>query len=223
MLLWHSGVWKVGVGVRALLRFSFLALMTYYRSLVIDRLTNAFVDGNVVVAYFYFDYCEQGDNEQDYQLDDAMLASLLKQLALTKAVLPEPVLDLHQRMTRQQKQPKQQDLEEALLRTCSEFDRVFFVIDALDECSKSQRNAVLRVLGNISQCSSVSMLITSRPHAEDISKAFNGSHKIVIEAKPSDIKKYVDNKIEDSDGLDAIDNKFRNLIVERVSQGSHQM
>lgn len=223
MLLWHPRVWKVGVGVRALLRFSFLALMTYYRSLVVDRLTNAFVDGNVVVAYFYFDYSEQGDDAQNYHLDDAMLASLLKQLALAKAMLPEPVLDLHRRMTRQQKQPKQQDLEEALLRTCGEFDRVFFVIDALDECRKSQRNAVLRVLGNISQCSSISMLITSRPHAEDISKAFNGSHKIVIEAKPSDIKKYVDNKIEDNDGLNTVDNKFRDLIVERVSQGSHQM
>ena len=152
-----------------------------------------------------------------------MLASLLKQLALTKAVLPSPVLDLHQRMTRQQRQPKQQDLEDALLRTCSEFDRVFFVIDALDECTKRQRNAVLRVLTNISQCSSVSMLITSRPHAEDISKAFRGAHKIVIEAMPSDIKKYVDNKIEDSDALDTVDNGFRDLIVERVSQASHQM
>ena len=52
--------------------------MTYHRSLVIDRLPNAFVDGNVVVAYFYFDYCEQDDNAQEYQLDDVMLASLLK-------------------------------------------------------------------------------------------------------------------------------------------------
>ena len=197
--------------------------MTYHRSLVIDRLPSAFVDGNVVVAYFYFDYCEQGDNAQEYQPDDAMLASLLKQLALTKAVLPEPVLDLHQRMRRQQRQPKQRDLEHTLLRTCSEFDRVFFVIDALDECSKSQRKAVLRTLRNVSQCSPVKILITSRPHAEDISKAFKGSYNIVIEAKPSDIKKYVENKIEDSDELDTIDNGFRDLIVERVSQGSHQM
>ena len=197
--------------------------MAYHRSLVIDRLPNAFVDGNVVVAYFYFDYCEQGDNAQEYQLDDAMLASLLKQLALTKAVLPEPVLDLHQRMRRQQRQPKQQDLEDALLRTCSEFDRVFFVIDALDECTKSQRNAVLRTLNKICQCSPVSMLITSRPHAQDISKAFEGSHKIVIEAKPSDIKKYVENKIADSDELETINNGFRDLIIEGVNQGSHQM
>ena len=197
--------------------------MTHYRSLVIDRLTKTYINENVVVAYFYFDYSEQGHNAQGYQLDDAMLASLLKQLALTKAVLPGPVLDLHQRMTRQQRQPKQQDLEEALLRTCSDFDRTFFVIDALDECNKSQRNAVLRVLSNISQCSLVSMLITSRPHPEDIPKAFKGSDKIVIKAKPSDMRKYVDNKIENSDALDTLDNGFRDLIVEKVSQGSHQM
>ena len=202
--------------------------MIHYRSLVIDRLTNTFIDENVAVAYFYFDYYELGHNAQDNQLDDGMLASLLKQLALTKlaltkAELPGPVLDLHQRMTRQQKQPKHEDLEEALLLTCSEFDRVFFVIDALDECNKSQRNAVLRVLTSISKCSPVSMFVTSRPHAEDISKAFKKSQKIVIEAKPSDITKYVYNKIENSDGLDTLDNEFQNLIVEKISQGSHQM
>ena len=152
-----------------------------------------------------------------------MLASLLKQLAMKKAGLPGPVLDLHQRMTRQQRQPKQEDLEEALLLTCSEFDRVFVVIDALDECNKTQRNAVLRVLSNMSQCSLVSISVTSRPHAEDISKAFQKSHKIMIEAKPSDIKEYVLEKIENSDGVDAFDNGFRNLIVEKISQGSHQM
>ena len=206
-----------------ILRFSFFALIIHYRSLVIDRLTNAFIDENVVVAYFYFDYYEQGHNAQDYQLDDGMLASLLKQLALTRAGLPGPVLDLHQRMTRQQRQPKQEDLEEALLLTCSEFDRVFVVIDALDECNKTQRNAVLRALINMSQCSQVSIFVTSRPHAEDISKAFKESHKIVIEAKPSDIKKYVYKKIENSDGVDTFDNGFRNLIVEKISQGSHQM
>ena len=177
----------------------------------------------MAVAYFYFDYYEHGPNAQDNQLDDGMLASLLKQLALTKAELPGPVLDLHQRMTRQQKQPKHEDLEEALLLTCSEFDRVFFVIDALDECNKSQRNAVLRVLSNISKCSPVSMFVTGRPHAENISKAFKKSEKIVIEAKRSDITKYVYNKIENSDEFETFDDGFRNLIVEKISQGSHQM
>ena len=157
-----------------------------------------------------------------------MLASLLKQLALAKAKLPGPVFDLHQRMTRQQRQPKQEDLEEALLLTCSEFDRVFVVIDALDECDKSQRNAVLRALSTMSQCTPVSIFVTSRPHAEDISKAFKNSHKIVIEAKPSDIEKYVYNKIEDSGGvgpldIGPLDNEFKNLIIKKISQGSHQM
>ena len=197
--------------------------MTHYRSLIIDRLTNAFINENVAVAYFYFDYREQDRNAQDYQLDVEMLASLLKQLAMMRDGLPGPVLDLHERMIRQQRQPKQQDLEEALLLTFSEFHRVFLVIDALDECSKSQRGAVLRALNNISQSSPASIFVTSRPHAEDVSKAFKRSHRVLIEARSSDIKKYVDNKVENSDALDTSDNRFRNLIVEKVSQASHQM
>ena len=164
------------------LRFPLLALIVLYRSLVIDRLTNAFKHQNVVVAYFYFDYYEQGHIAQNYQLDDGMIASLLKQLAFKQFALskrlPGPILDLHQKMTRQQRPPKHEDLQEALLLTCSEFDRVFVVIDALDECNKSQRNAVLRALSKLCQCSPVSIFITSRPHAEDISKAFKKSHKI---------------------------------------------
>ena len=223
MLLWHSRGWKVGVGVWPLLRFSFLALIILYRSLVIDRLTNAFIDEHIVVAYFYFDYYEQGHDAQNYQLDDGMLASLLKQLALKKPRLSGPVLDLHQRMTRQQRPLKHEDLQETLLLTCSEFDRVFVVIDALDECNKSQRNAVLRALSKLSQCSPVSILITSRPHAEGISKAFKKFHKIVIAAEPSDIEKYVYDKLENSDGVDTFDTGFRNLIVKKISQGCHQM
>ena len=197
--------------------------MTHYRSLVIKSLTNEFKNENVAVAYFYFDYCDQGHNARDYQSDDGMLAYLLKQLALTKNELPGPVLDLHQRMSRQKRLPEQEDLEEALLLTCSDFDRVFFVIDALDECNKSQRSSVLRVLSNISECSPISIFVTSRPHAEDIWKAFKESRKIEIEAKPSDIAKYVHDKIEKSDGLDTFDDGFRDLIVEMISQGCHHM
>ena len=194
---------------------------------MIERLTNAFIDQNVVVAYFYFDYYEQGNIAQNYQLDDGMIASLLKQLAFKQLALskrlPGPVLDLHQRMTRQLRPPKHEDLQETLLLTCSEFDRVFVVIDALDECNKSQRSAVLRALSKLCQCSPVSMFITSRPHAEDISKVFKKSHKIVIEAEPSDIKKYVHDKLNNSVEVDTIDFEFRNLIVNKISQGCHQM
>ena len=227
MLLWHSRGWEVGVGVWPLLGLSLLALIILYRSLVIDRLTNTFIDENVVVAYFYFDYYEQSHIAQNYQLDDGMIAILLKQLAFKHLVLskrlPGPVLDFHQKMTRQQRPPKHEDLQEALLLTCSEFDRVFIVIDALDECNKSQKSAVLRALSKLCQCSPVSMFITSRPHAEDISRVFKKSHKKVIEAEPSDIEKYVHDKLDNSDGVDTFDFEFRNLIVNKISQGCHQM
>ena len=97
------------------------------------------------------------------------------------------------------------------------------MIDALDECDKSQRIAVLRALSNMSQCSLVSIFVTSRLHEEDISKTFKKFHKIVIEAKPSDIEKYVRNKVENSDVVDTYDNGFRNLMVETISQRSQQM
>ena len=47
--------------------------------------------------------------------------------------------------------------------------------------------------------------------------------RFVIEAEPSDIEKYVHDKLDNSDGVDTFDLGFRNLVVEKISQGCHQM
>ena len=190
---------------------------------MIDRLTDFFNDQDVVVAYFYFDYREQGRREQNHQSAEGMLGSLLRQLAAAKPGLPLPVIELHEKMMRQQRLPRQEDLEAALLLTCREFNRVFLVIDALDECEKCQRNTVLKGLKRLSECTSISILITSRPHPQDISKAFKGLPRIAIEANRADLTKYVRSRIENSDDPDAFDKNFQDLVVERISQGADPM
>ena len=62
-------------------RIAFLNI-TQSRSLVIDRLVAFFSHQNVAVAYHYFDF-----RDQQCQSAEAMLSSLLKQLASAKTEL----------------------------------------------------------------------------------------------------------------------------------------
>ena len=188
------------------------------RSLVIDRLVAFFSCQDVAVAYHYFDF-----RDQQYQSAEAMLSSLLKQLATAKTELSYHVLELYRKFTRQQRQPKQEDLEEVIVPSCKAFDRVFFVIDALDECSPEQRRAVLEALRKLHEIQSVSVFVTSRPYSTDVKKAFEPFPKIDIEARDPDIRKYVRNEIDNNHNLDDTDGEFKEEIVVKMSQKARKM
>ncbi|CAD6564823.1 MAG: hypothetical protein ASARMPREDX12_004447 [Alectoria sarmentosa] len=188
-------------------------------SLVVDHLRDNFLGQKVVVAHLYFDY-----RIQDYQSTENMVASLLKQLAIPLRKLPIAMLELHQRLQSQQRRPKQQELEQALLLTCREFDRVFVIIDALDECDvRGHRRSFLKALDNIRTESCTSIFITSRSYPEDIKKALENAPQISIGAEDYDLQRYIAREIDNSDNVDVIDENFRNEIITRVCHGAQKM
>ena len=192
--------------------------ITQRRSLVIDRLIALFSSETVAVAYHYFDF-----RDQQCQSAEAMLSSLLKQLATAKTELSYHVLELYRKFTRQQRRPKQEDLEEVIVPTCNAFDRVFLVIDALDECSPEQRRAVLEALKRLHEVQSISIFVTSRPYPGDVKKAFEPFPKIDIEARNPDIRKYVRREIDNNHNLDDADEEFKEEIVVKMSQKARKM
>ena len=198
-------------------RIAFLKI-TQSRSLVIDRLVTFFSYQNVAVAYHYFDF-----RDQQCQSAESMLSSLLKQLASAKNELSNHVLELYRKFTRQSRQPKQEDLEEVMVPTCEAFDRVFLVIDALDECSPEIRRPVLKALKRLHEVQSISIFVTSRPYPGDVVKAFEPFPKIAIEARDPDIRKYVRTAIDNNHNLDDTDRDFKDEIVIRMSQKARNM
>ncbi len=186
---------------------------------MVDRLRDTFLGQNVAIAHLYFDY-----RDQEHQSTDIMTAGLLKQLAMAKATLPRSVLDLYQRLKDQQRKPQQQDLEQALLNTCRDFDRVFIIIDALDECDENKhRKSFLELLKSLRDNSSTNLFVTSRPHPEDVKKVLEGSSKIIIKADDSDLRKYISREIHCSEAVDDIDEDFKTKIIEKVVHGARQM
>ena len=192
--------------------------ITQRRSLVIDRLAAFFNFQNVAVAYHYFDF-----RDQQCQSAEAMLSSLLKQLASAKTELSYHVLELYRKFTRQQRQPKREDLEEVIMPVCKAFDRVFLVIDALDECNPERRRAVLEALKRLYEVQSISIFVTSRPYPGDVQKAFEPFPKIDIEARDPDIRKYVRREIDSNHNLDDTDEELKEEIVVKMSQKARRM
>ena len=189
------------------------------RSLVIDHLKDAISMRKAGLAHFYFNY--QDRRKQSAEL---VLASLLRQLAMLKTELPTPILELRRKMESQQRDFQQHDLEQAILFMCADFDQIFIVIDALDECDNDYRKDLLLVLARLKKNSSVRICLTSRPHTgQEIARKLGAPLRVEIGATDSDLKVYLSSKIDDSDNIDIIDEEFKEEIISKVIQAAQKM
>jgi len=171
-----------------------------------------------VVAYFYFDY-----RNQETQSAENVISSILRQIALGKSELPHSVAELYRKL-KGQRRPQQQELEQTVQKLCADFDRVFILIHALDECdANNHRNSVLGFLETLRSSSSVSIFVTSRPHLKDTTMIYETSSKVLIEAENSDLRRYVSQEIESSDAVEEIDIAFEEDIIKKFVAGAHRM
>ena len=173
---------------------------------------------DVAVIHVYCDYKERED-----QSAEKLIASLLKQLAVIRPSLPQAVQDFHLNAEKQKRQPQQQDFEQAFLLTCNEFDRVYVVIDALDECEASQRKKLLGFLCAARRKPCMRIFITSRSYPEHVITQFDPAQKTIIEADESDLRRYIMQAIEDSDNAEVIDSDFQQVIVDKVCAAAKNM
>jgi ankyrin repeat domain-containing protein 50 len=187
------------------------------RSLVIDylrKLTGKWLG----VAYFYCDY-----RDPDQQTAVNVVASLLKQLLMLQNTLPIPVTELFERYDREKMQAQLEELECIFSLACREFRRSYIVIDALDECDTRNRKSILGFLKKLGKWSA-SVLVTSRPHSQDIGRSLCPCSEIIIEASDTDIRKYLAHKIdEDDDIADLLDETLKQEVIRKIADGARGM
>lgn len=105
------------------------------------------------VAYFYFDF-----QDSDKQTLENLLLSLADQFhRCSNSDILELLYEKHPGSTR----PGLQELLKAVQHLVCEFEHVFVVIDALDECTN--RPELLDALLHLSTLSQLHLLVTSRP------------------------------------------------------------
>jgi len=125
-----------------------------------------------------------------------MLASLLKQLLVNRKQAVSAVESLHRDFVTQHKQPTISDLEKTIISVANEFDDIYLIFDALDECDENtQRPKILSFIGQTSR-RPFKLLVTSRPHPVDIQNSFRMALKVEISAHRSDMEVVIRNKID---------------------------
>ncbi|KAB8276988.1 ankyrin repeat-containing domain protein [Aspergillus minisclerotigenes] len=163
---------------------------TFITSLVISHRERTF-QNDVCVAYIF---CNYGD--QDVQKPTHLLASLLRQLVSQHTLLPDNIKKLYELHREKQTRPSSYELSHLLRCMAADYRRVFFVIDALDECQVSDGSCTefLSAVFSLQEQTGANVFATSRfvPH---IVSHFTSAIQIEIRPSDTDIKKFLNSQM----------------------------
>ncbi|KAL8673746.1 MAG: hypothetical protein Q9168_001853 [Polycauliona sp. 1 TL-2023] len=185
-------------------------------SLVIDHLTETLPSDGTAVVHVYLDYREQG-----HQTFEKVIASLLKQVASALPDIPSAVSALYEKFCERQQSPQLGDLVQALSKSCQNHNMVYIVVDALDEGDSKCREEFRKHIDDLK--GSAKIFVTSRPYPDDIREAFKHTPQIEIKAHSTDLERYINRQIRDSDMFDDIDDTFQKDIVRKIVRGAQEM
>jgi hypothetical protein len=111
-------------------------------------------------------------------------------------LLPDVVESLHESHAWKNICPSFHKLSEVLSFIADSYSRVFFIVDALDECTntRSVRELFLQKIFQLQNQKKISLFATSRK-VEDITEMFEGKVSLEIRASDEDVQRYLDERI----------------------------
>ena len=148
-----------------------------------------------------FIYCHY----KEFRTTSEYMRTALKQLCRAMQFIPPKLQAIYEQHYSNDSQPKYDELRIVFLAIIQQFGRIFFVLDALDECTLDQRKDLCDFIFSITNTTSTSasgivkLFVTSRK-APDIERAFRQKSIPTIEVEAakvdSDIEVYVKAQIE---------------------------
>ncbi len=166
---------------------------TILTSIVVDELVARFGnDETVGVAYIYCNF-----KRQEEQKLDNLLASLLKQLAQCRS-LPETVKSLYNQHKDMRTRPSRSEIVSVLESVGAMYSRVFILVDALDECQRSDSclSAFLTEVFSLQAKTGANLFATSR-RIPDIEARFARCLKRDVLASYDDVICYLHGHISE--------------------------
>ena len=165
---------------------------TILTALVIDDLVTRFAnDPAIGVAYIYCNF-----RRQDEQKATDLFASLLKQLTQGRSSVPDSVKSLYDSHRDNRTQPSSDEILRTLQSVATLYSRIFFIVDALDECQVSDdcRMRFLSEIFNLQAKHQANIFATSR-FIPEISEKFKESIRLEIRASKQDVQRYLDGRM----------------------------
>ena len=157
------------------------------RAIAVDHLQKSFKGKDVAVACIFCNY-----KEQSTQSLEELVASVLKQVIQNLPLASESIKTFCEEFRDKHRRPKLPNLIDVLRLEIRRYSKVFFVIDALDECPEDYRGRLIAELESIS--STVNLMVTSRP-LDLIKQEFQGACDLDINAMDGDVRKYIGSRL----------------------------
>ena len=174
--------------------------MIILSSLVIEDLSALYeLSANTGITFVYCNF-------KEFRTTMTYIRLALKQLCRTMQSLPPKLQEVYEQHYRANSQPKLDELRAVFLAIIQQFGHIFFVLDALDECTLDQRKDltefILSIVNTTSTSTSqgiVKLFVASRKEP-DIERAFQQKSIPMIEVEAervnSDIEVYVRAQVE---------------------------
>jgi hypothetical protein len=165
-------------------------LTLMYRAILVDYIRKENLTASKTTG-LAFVFCDHQEKPQASDIN----AGLAKQLAGQSATVHPELWDMYEDLGTVQRRPDVQQLESLLGSLCASFDRVFLIVDALDECTdRFERRLLLTALDAL-QSDKVRIMVTSRPNLEDIQEHLRNRSCIEIAASDADVQKFLISKL----------------------------
>lgn len=166
-------------------------------------------------------FCEY--HRHNEQTLEHLLLSLLKQLSQQQTPLPDCVTKLYELHQRRTTRPSIDDIAKILQSATATLSRVFFIVDALDECQMTEgcQMDLISVLFTFKDVVKANIFATSR-HIDRIQNEFRGCISLEVEAKAEDIRMYLrGQKRRFTQGL--VNDELQARIESKVIKASESM
>lgn len=182
---------------------------------IIDFLLQLRINSNIGVAFVYFSY-KHGESQTPVNI----MASILQQLITQKPSYVQDLKDMYAKHIRENTRPVVGDISSLLQNVVYAFGKVFIVIDALDECSDTNdvRMILLTELRKLQ--GRASLLVMSRP-IPGLEKGLEGAIQIRVEASTTDIKNYLQQRLEAAQSMQKhfqAEPKLRDHIISCITE-----
>jgi len=194
-------------------------------SIINDYLDRTYSLDNSAMAVVYI-YCNYNERRQQTASDlmGSVLHQISSKLLLLSPVLPNEIVTFHSSHICTQTRPSLHECTNTLRKVAKLFSRIFFTIDALDECAEiCELLAALR--GLLLGAENISFLATSR-HMKNIDDLFGDAPQLEISANEADVRKYLDGQIKRKPRLMSHVRKNPSLaseIIETIAQKAQGM
>jgi len=161
-----------------------------FRSIAINYLERyVFCNNDVTMACVYFDYKRKFKPVE-------ILRSILKSVVRRMSPVSDKIRELYRNHSGRETRPTLKEVAEILANETQKFEKVFIVLDALDECPEEEYT-VSKILEEIRKLlPTVRLMVTGRPFAAKYMSKFQEFATLEIRALDSDVEKFIRGHIE---------------------------